>query len=215
MNFDTVAQRIGDLPATFLRSGNVYQSWQMSQAFQLSEFTYGADALIPQLSFSSAYYGFLDVWGELLGIPRNPNEANSVYQNRITSTLESPVGSVYAIQAYSSMYFGTTVTVTESTSGVGYTINLPGRVSLSLIPQYLINLERIRPAGGPFSLIQSLESLFLNTFQYISSQYAGGSYLGGSSLSLASTIPEPITNSQPIIPTILLTDPILSSQLAV
>lgn len=212
MDFNTVQQRLGDLPTTFLRQGNVFAAWEASQAYQLSQYTYGADSIIPQTSFSSANYGWLDVWGELFDILRNNNEGNQTYQNRISFTLQSPVGTLYAIKAYSTFYFGYPTTVTENTSGVGYTITIPNLPSLSGMPQYLINLERIRPAGIPFSVIQTFESNFLNTFQYVGGQNWAGAYLGGGNINILTTIPEPITNSQPLLPSILLTDPSLNGQ---
>lgn len=208
MLFSVIQERLGDLPASFLRSGDVFAAWQLSQALQLLEYCQGADGLVPQSYFGSADYGWLDVWGELFGIPRNNNEANSVYQARITSTLMSPVGTVYAIQAYSTAYFGSTVTVTENLPAAGYTISLPAAAMNR--NTYLINLQKIRPAGVPFSFVQSLESFYFNTFSYFNGQYDGAFYYGGSNSTLSITIPEPIDNEQPLLPDILITDPILN-----
>jgi hypothetical protein len=215
MDYLTVLSRIGDIPATFLRNGNPFTAWQTAQALQLSEFSYGSDALVPQMTFTSSNFGWLDVWGELFGIPRNPDEANSVYQNRITETLKSPVGTLYAIRAYGFLYFGKQITVLENLSGLGYIINLPTNIDVDAVPQFIINLERIRPAGVPFTLELLTNNAFVNSFQYLNGQSFAGTYLGGNLLSSLYNIPEPITNSQPILPSLLITDPILSNTLAV
>lgn len=213
MDFNTVLSRLQNLPATFLRSDNTFNAWENSQAFQLSEYTYSADSLAQQTNFSTAYFNWIDVWGELFGIPRNSNESTILYKPRISTLLQYPVGTLFAVQAYSEYFWNTTVTVTENTSGVGYSITLPSSINTSLIPSYLENLQKIRPAGVPFVIKQNFQSTFLNTFSYVGAPGIAGPYLGGGVQTLSVTIPEPITNSQPILPTALLADPILTSQI--
>lgn len=209
MNFLTVLSRLTSLPGTFLRSDSTFESWEDAQTFQLSEFCTTVDALVPMAVFQTSAWGWVDVWGELFGIPRNPNEANQTYFARIQFTLQFPVGSAYAISTYSTAYWGQPVSVVES-SGVGYSIQLPSGINPAGIPQYIIDLERIRPAGVPFTLNQLSEYTFLNTGKYLSGTRDAGAYLGGGLQSLGFTIPEPIINSQPILPTLLVTDPLLN-----
>lgn len=212
MDFSTIQSRLGQLPSTFLRSGNVFGAWQAAQAFQLSEYCSTADSLSNQMNFSTAWFNFLDIWGELFGIPRQPSEANLAYQNRITYILQSPVGTLYSVKAFSQFYFSTPITVTENANGLGYNIYLPSSLTSSVINQYLIALEKIRPAGVPFSLYTVLEVLYLNTYLYVGAAYVNGPYLGGGNQQISNAIPEPINSSQPILPFLLLTDPLLNGQ---
>lgn len=210
MDFLTVLSRLENLPSTFLRDDNTFGAWENSQAFQLSEYTQGVDALALQANFSNSSGNWVDVWGELFGIPRNNNEATSTYKTRISTILQFPISTVFAVEQYSSTFWGQPITVTESTSGVGYTILLPSNIDTSQINTYLDNLAKVRPAGVPFLVSQNLETSFLNTISYVGSPGWGGAYLGGYSKPVSNQIPQPTINSQPILPTYLLSDPILN-----
>ena len=210
MDFPTVLSRLFDLPGTFLRDDPVFISWENSMAFQLSEYCSTVDALAPMAVFSSANFGWLDVWGELFGIARNGNESNLSYFQRISETLQSPVGSASAIQVWSTMYWGSLVTVTENFSP-GYQINLPSSINSAQLPQYVANLARIRPAGVPFTIGQSSEYTYLTTYKYLTGPRDAGAYLGGSNQEISVQILQPTINSQPILPAVLLSDPLLNS----
>ena len=159
MQYPVVASRINDVPPPFTRPDVNYASLQASLALALSDYSLPADSVVSQALYSTSSGGWLNVWGQLLGFPRYPSEADSVYRARVLASLVAPVGSVYAVQTFASSYFGTSITVSENNPG--YTIVVPSYVTTSQISGFAAALARVRPVGVPVYLFQVFQGLAL------------------------------------------------------
>lgn len=209
MDFSTVLARLNDLPNTFKRDGAPYTQNIDAIALGLATFTQAADATSQQTqNFMNAVDAWLDVWGLLWGVPRIANEANSVFSVRIARTILAWVGTVPAIQRWLNFY-APGGTITENSSGLGYLITLSGSMTTAQATQFLISLNRIRPAGVPFVVNLTGGGLFLGTTEFLGDGNIAGSYLAGGTTSF----PLPGAsqgNATPLLPTLLFDDPTLN-----
>lgn len=211
MNLAAVVAQLGDLPATFLREGTPFSQLAATEAQAFTDFTSAADAIVGSVSsFQSAQWGWLDVWGLLLGVPRNKDEGDPTYANRITGTIMAWVGTVPAIEQWGLLILGSRVTVTENLPSIGYIITLPNGVSAVQIAIFAASLNRVRPAGVPFTFNQLVGGLFLDTINFLGTWEMIGSYLDDGTASVAFTIPSSTLNAVPLLPDIYLTDPTLN-----
>ncbi len=207
MNFFDVLKQLADQPATYLRPGTTFAQLSDTSAVPAADFTSSADMIAAQInSFSSAQWGWLDVWGLLLGIQRAQNEADSSYSTRIVATVLAFVGTTPAIEIWGQFVFGQPVTVSDRTP-VGYTITLPNGVTTAAINAFVVSLSRIRPAGVPFNLVQQDGGLFLDTINYTDTHRVEGSYLDDSVTAVPLVVSASTQNAQPLLPDIYLTDP--------
>ena len=210
MNYAAVLAQINDLPATFTPAGKPYSQIAAARAAALSVFTNGADATEQQVQqFSNAIDGWIDVWGLLFGIPRNTNEGNVPYALRIVETVLAWVGTLPALQAWVSL-FATGGSVTENASGFGYTITLPGSMTFSQAVVFVASLGRIRPAGVPFVVVGGGLGLYLDAEAFLGQGVVFGSYLTGYSAPGTFNLNATTNSSQPLIPSLFLSDPNLN-----
>lgn len=213
MNFADVLSTLLDLPGPFIRSQAPFTQLMDALAFEMSLETTGNDGLLSQVqTFANAQDGWIDIWGLLFGVPRNANEGNGPYSARIQETILAWVGTPSAIQRWINL-FAPGGTTTENTGG-GYNINLPASMTNAQIAAFVVSLNRIRPDGVPFTVNQGSGALFLGTVEYLGAGNIIGSYLS-TGASLANLTAAAITNSTaPLLPTLMLTDPILNPSLA-
>jgi hypothetical protein len=206
MDFLTVVSRLNDLPSTFKREGNPYAQIVDSLADGANRFTQAADATLQQVqNFSVALDGWLDVWGLLWGVPRLPDEANSIYSTRISRTVLAWVGTVPAIQAWINFY-ASGGSIRENLPNSGYVLTLPPTLSTAQVLAFLQSLSRIRPAGVPFNVNQVGGGLFLGTVEYLSQGTVQGAYLTDGSSSTESIVGAVTPNSVPLLPTLYFSD---------
>ena len=210
MDLPAVLAQINDLPATFRPAGNPYAQLIASKAAALAVFTEGADATMSQVQvFSGAVDGWIDVWGLLFGVPRNVGEGNVPYAVRIAETVLAWVGTGPSIQAWLNLFApgGTTF---ENTPGPGYTIALPASMSPAQVANFLASFNRIRPDGVPFVVLQSGLGMYLNAEAFAGKGTDIGSYLPHGTQVVPLDLNATTCSSQPLIPTVLMTDPLLN-----
>ena len=117
MDQEEVLYQLNDLPLTFQRPGAPFTNLIDAIAAALARGTTSDDSTTSQLTFVHARYGWLDVWGELFGVPRNPNEADSRYSSRIQYTVTAGGGPPAAIVAWCLYVWGVAITIAENIGG--------------------------------------------------------------------------------------------------
>jgi hypothetical protein len=215
MNFPQVVAQMQDLPASFKKTSQPYTSVIDALSTQLVDYTYGADNIAAQLSFSDARYGWLDCWGLIFGLPRNANESDFNYSSRIVAVLNAVVGTVPALTLWLEYCFGPGGIVKENTPNLGYSITLPPSYSQQQLTLFLTTFNRIRPAGVPFMFGSITNGTFIRTLNFTGGAPSViGAYLGA----VTNTVTAPIGASQPSaipsLPDLYLTDPTLNPSLA-
>ena len=214
MDFFTVLARLNDLPNTFTRNGPPYTQLIESIAVELATFTNAADATMSQVQIDDvALDGWLDVWGLLWGVPRLQNEANSTYNTRIDRTILAWIGTLPALQQWMNFY-APGGTVTENPSGLGYTLQFPATMTLFAIQAFLSALNRIRPAGVPFTIFQAGIGIYLGTETFLNIGAPKGAYLTAGTVPVPLNIGDSTPNSFPLLPSLLMQDPVLNPSLA-
>lgn len=210
MDFPAVLARLNDVPSTFRRDGPPYTQLIESIASAMAVYTDSSDATSVQVqSFPAAVDGWLDVWGLLWGVPRNAGEANNPYATRITRTVLAWVGTLPALQQWA-IFYAPGASVIENANGLGYNFTLPPSMTNAQVTAFLISLDRIRPAGVPFSVTQIGGGLFLGTVEFLGTGNTPGNYLSSSVNEVAASIPSSTPNSVPLLPTLLFSDPTIN-----
>jgi hypothetical protein len=210
MDFPAVLATLNALPDTFKRQGPPYTQLIDSLASSLSLYTLGADATMGQVAnFNNAIDGWIDIWGLLFGIPRGQNQSNAAYKIAIQSILSAWVGTVPAIQAWMNL-FVPGGTVTENSSGSGYTLQFSGTTTLAQIQAFLTLFNRIRPVGVSFQITQAGLGLYLGTEEFTGDGRVVGNYLTSLSTSVGLLLGPSTPNSVPLLATLIVTDPTIS-----
>lgn len=204
MDQSAVLAQLNDLPATFRPAGNPYGQLVNALAAALALFTSGADATTVQANvFDAATDGWIDVWGLLFGVPRNANEGNVPYALRVAETVTAWVGTMPAIGTWLSL-FAAGGSVAENTSGLGYTITFPVGLSTAQATAFLVSLNRIRPAGVPFSVTQGGTGLFLGAEAFLGKGVVAGAYLSPGLAVAGLNLPATTCSSRPLLPDLFL-----------
>jgi hypothetical protein len=213
MQFPDVLATLLDLPSSFTRQTPWFTQLMDALGFEIALETKGNDGIAAQVqSFANAQDGWIDIWGLLFGIPRNVNEGNGPYSARIQETILAWVGTPAAVQKWLNL-FAASGTNTENSSSDGYAINLPSTLSNAQIAFFLTGFNRIRPDGVPFTLTQGPGALFLGTVDYLGIGNVIGTYITTGETTLDLTFAGVTNNSSPLLPTLMLTDPILNPSL--
>lgn len=213
MDFPAVQNQINDLPRTFKRDGAPYTNYVDAVTAGLFLFTQGVDGMMDQTDFAKAAYGWLDVWGLVLGIPRRMNEPDPTYRARIQNVILAPHGSPVAILSWLTLIEGIQAELLEALPALGYTITLPPNLTPDQITAILTNLARVRPAGVPFNVLVFATGTFLDTVNYLDAARVTGQYLGGSTTAYTLSIPAGTPNTVAGLPDLLLTDPTINPNL--
>lgn len=214
MQFQDVAARLGDLPPTFKRPGPGFQTIASSQTAALFRYTGASDGVIQQLDFRQAVGPWLDAWGKLFVIPRNTNESDDTYQNRIVMTLLAGRCTPNAILIYLQS-LGINATLVEDFVNAAYHIQFTTALTPAAFNSLAQNLASVRPAGVPFLPFQILQGgLYVGTIDFLNAPKVTGAYLDTPLKSFTPTIAVSTNNSVPLLPTLFLTDPTLNPGLA-
>lgn len=212
MDFTAVQRQLNDLPATFRRPGVPYTQFVDSLTSELNRDTNALDGLVSQVTaFTQAQFGWLDIWGQLFGVPRLQSEADALYSQRISYTVLAGAGPPVAIAAWIQAVWHISVTVTESFPTIGYTVTFPSTVTSAQILQIVASLSRIRPAGVPIRAVNANSfGTFLNSIDFFNAPRVEGSYLLGTTPASGFGLGAATNNSIPTLPGLMLTDPILN-----
>jgi hypothetical protein len=214
MQFQDVKARLDDLPPTFKRLGPGYQAFDLAQTAALARYTGASDGILNQLNFVQAVGPWLDAWGKLFGIPRNVNESDDTYQNRIVMTLLAGRCTPNAILIYLKT-LGITATLEEDFVNAAYHIQFTSPLTTAGFASLAQNLTAVRPAGVPFLPFQVLQGgLYVGTIDFLDAPKVTGAYLDSPLKSFTPTIALSTNNSVSLLPTLFLTDPTLNPGLA-
>ena len=213
MDYSAILTQLNLLPQTFLRFGTPFTWLQASKAAALLRYTGAVDALINQLNFSQAVGVWLDCWGKLFSIPRNSDETDNTYANRITALLTAGRGTPVGIQIYLLIALGITATVTEDFVNTAWQLKLSTPLTQAQLTQMIDNLVYVRPAGVPclHAIANVQGGTYLGTVNFFGAARVTGAYLK-TPVQNASTIGISATtnNSVPLLPTTFLSDPTLN-----
>lgn len=210
-----VLTQINNVPQPFKRGNTTFLQFVDSYRAAISRYTNSSDGILEQLNFASAFGGWLDLWGLLLGLTRKNNESDAAYSIRITVTLTGGAGPVEAMLNWVQVAWGVTISITEYTSpACGYTITFPGTLTSVQINQILSGLTQIRPAGVPFDVQISNIGTYLDTINFLDAGLVTGAYIGGGTTPFNPTLGAGTNNSPPLLPELLLTDPTLNPSLS-
>ena len=210
MNFTDVQAQLNDLPSTFKRPGAPYTQIVDAWTTALTLFTAGVDGTVSQQVFANALDGWIDCWGLLFGIQRQPNEANASYSARISETVLAWVGTLPAMQVWINL-FAPGGSISENLPNLGYNLTLPPHLTYSQISYFLKTLAWIRPAGVPFTLVTFIDDLYLGTINFLGEGLMPGSYLSTDSNLLLDLIGPTTNSAQPLLPDLYFTDPTLNA----
>lgn len=166
MNIYPQFRQITDLPLTFLRNDDTFKQLMAAFAAALTLGTYGNRQLLKNTIYQQADGGWLDVWGDLPGIPRHFQESDELYQPRLPNMLLAPRDSAVAIELWLQNIELVIGTVSETLPNWGYTVNLPATLTASQVQQIINDLAYVRPAGMPFTIKNTTGGTYLNEVNY-------------------------------------------------
>lgn len=210
MNFQAVLAQLSDLPPAFRRQGAPYTQLLDSLAGTCWLPCLGIDGMAAQVSsFQSAQGGWLDAWGLLFLVPRYQNEGDGPYRARISETVLAWVATVPALQAWLDL-FAPGGTVAENASGLGYAVTLPPTLSSAQVALFIASLNRIRPAGVPFTVQQAAGGLFTGTEAFFGIGRVQGAYLTEDTTQADLDLAALTNSAQPLLPSLFLTDPVVN-----
>jgi hypothetical protein len=212
MDFLSIAGVLSDLPSTFTRIGAPYNQFIDSTITGLARYTQGADGVEAQVAgFAYPVDGWLDTWGLLWSLPRHQNEGNIAYATRIQETVLAWVGTVPAIQTWLNLFAPGGV-ITENT-GLGYNLTLPAAMTQAQVISFLVSLNRIRPAGVPFSVNQIGLGTYLGTIDFLGDGAMVGDYLSAGTQGIPLPFGPTQLNALILLPLLLLLDPSINPSL--
>lgn len=216
MNFHQVQTQLENLPPTFLRQTSPFTQYMDALTAGMLRVTAPIDNIMAMVTqFSNARYGWLDIWGLLFNVSRFPNEADSVYLNRIQYEVTAGGGTPVGIAKWIAAVWGVQVEVLENLPSVGYQIIFPATLTTLQIQTILNSLVRIRPAGVPITIAaQSPDGLYLQTINFLGAADVTGAYLSASAVLSTVILNVSTNNTSPTLPDLFLTDPSLNPSLA-
>lgn len=210
MDFQEVEKQLNDLPATFRRQGAPYTQYVDALSAAMTRLTMPADGQIAQGDFTKSVDGWLDTWGEIVGILRGNNSPNQTYKAQMQYAVTARGGPPLAIVAWVLAIFGLLIEIIENLPQVGYVLVFPATLTTAQIQQIIASIGYVRPAGVPFSIETSNLGTFLRTVNFISAPKITGAYLATGTTTIGLGLGPATNNSPPLIPTEYLTDPTLN-----
>lgn len=215
MDFGSVLAQINRLPLTYLRPGTTFAAMQASKAAALMRYANASDALVDQLTFSKATGVWLDVWGKLFGIPRNPQESDDTYSTRISGTLVAGRTTPVAMAIYLNVALGINATITEDLVNTAWKLQFSAPITAAQYNQIMANMAFVRPAGVPSTAFVGAEGgLYTGTVNYLGAPKVTGAYLEESAQHYILNISAYTNNSNPLLPTLFMSDPTVNPGLA-
>ncbi len=216
MNWQDVVNTLGTLPTTYSRYGPNYSAWQNSQISVLERFTTSFDDTVAQTSFVDAVGGWLNAWGEILGILRG-SEYDQLYRECITFGLTAARGTPVGIERYINLARQIPCSVIENFPAVGWQLALEAGFNLSPSQEVSLPgwLALVRPAGVPYTVIGYNATGVLSTGNFLSATRFPGSWLRNAQSTVPVKIPSTTNNNICLLPTTLFTDPLINPSLSV
>ena len=188
-------------------------SWRVGPA-ALTRYTGGTDGLMAQLDFSQAVGPWLDVWGRLFVVPRNQDESDNDYYNRIVMTLVAGRVTPVAILIYLRT-LGITANLVENFVNPSFSLEFTTPLTVAGFDALAQNLAAVRPAGVPFLPFEVLQGgLYVGTVNFVDAPKVTGGYLDSPVKTFTPSIAQSTNNSEPLLPTTYLTDPTLNPGLS-
>lgn len=214
MDAAAVQYYLNDLPKTFKRPGTGYAQWMASLGFGVSSWTEASDAVMAQVSFTQAQWGWLDVWGQLFGIPRLNEESDAGYLPRIQALLILRGATPVSIRSFMQVLYGVNCTIVEQFGSVTWLLKLNSPVPGVSYNALATALGRVRPAGVPFTPFQiAAGGCFISTVNFLGGSRVPGSWINTATTPQGFTLSAGTPNSVPLLPTSYLTDPTLNPTL--
>lgn len=124
------------------------------------------------------------------------------------------VGTVPAIQVWLNLFGGGGTIAENGPATVGYALTLPASLTTAQIQFFLVSLNRIRPAGVPFTINQIGLGTYLGTIDFLGDGAMVGDYFSSGSASLALLLGPTQLSAAVIVPTTLLLDPTINPSLS-
>ncbi len=178
MDTPAIYKQLLDLPAVFKPGDATFNAVMTSILDELNNLGATTNALQAQLSFPTANAGWLDLWGNFFGIPRNSAESDTAYNYRIQQTLLGWASTVAGIGKYIESVYGVNVTITENLVNGGFSITFTTPLTNNLYLEIANGLNHIRPAGVPFlPLLVVSGGSFIKTNFFLGMSSSGGAYL--------------------------------------
>lgn len=178
MQVDRIAQQLVDVPPVFKPTGTTYAAVFAAIMAGLEMVGASTESLVQQLDLQTAQARWLDFWGLLLVLPRNPNESDTQYRGRLQATLLGGTSTVAGVGAFLRAAFGYNVLIQENfaTSSFSITFSIP--LTTGQLNTIAAALARIRPAGIPFFPFNVVAGgMFLQTTFFLGMVNAQGAYL--------------------------------------
>lgn len=211
MDYLTVQQNLNDLPNTFKRLGQPYTQWIDALTSMLFIYCFAADTTMAEAGdIQAAQFGWVDVWGETFQIQRLPNEGTPTYLQRIRNILSANHVTPLAMAYWLTVIDQVNAVVTENLPSVGYSVTLPTSLNATQIAQIIAGLGMVRPAGVPFTASTLGIGTYLDTINFLDTQYVTGSYLSQGTTNVPLTISAGTNNSTPLIPDLIFVDPTIN-----
>jgi hypothetical protein len=211
MLFPDILAQLNTLPDTFLRPGQTFSWIQTTKAAALERYTGASDGLVAQLNFATANGVWLDCWGKLFAIPRQGDESDDQYHRCIPATLQAGRGTPVAIETFLLLAYGYDVTITEDFTNVAWQVKFNVPITPTQFTNIMARLNHIRPCGVPATAMIGLSGgLYLGTVNYLGAPRETGSYLLSPKGVENFDISAYTNNTQPMLPTLYLTDPVLN-----
>ena len=214
MQYLDVLTQLNLLPATYLRPSTPFSYIQSARAAALYRYTSGSDGLVAEVqNFRDADGVWLDAWGKLFGVPRDPNEVDDAYMNRISAVLTAGRGTPVAIEIFVLVSLNVAATVIENLSSCSWELSLATALSTAAFQQLIANLKYVRPAGVPCVQVESSQQggMFLASVDFLNAPRVTGAYLKTPiQVANATQLVAYTNNAVPLLPTTFLTDPTLN-----
>lgn len=211
MDFTSVLAQINRLPLTYLRPGNTFAAMQAAKAAALMRYAAASDALVNQLTFSQATGVWLDVWGKLFGIPRNPQESDDSYLTRISGTLVAGRTTPVAMAIYLNVALGIDGSIVEDLVNTAWKLQFSSPITGAQYNQIMTNMAFVRPAGVPSTaFVGATGGLYSGTVNYTGAPRVTGAYLEESAQNYLLDISAYTNNSNPLLPTLFMSDPTIN-----
>jgi hypothetical protein len=216
MDAATVSYYLNDLPATFKRRGPNYDAWMASLGAGIASWTQAADAVMGQIDFSTAQWGWLDTWGQLFGLPRLAQESDAQYRPRIQGLMQLRGGPPNAIRQFMVLLYNTQVSITEDFTDVKWLLKLTTPVLGTTFNALAASLGVVRPAGVPFTPFNiAAGGNYIGTVNFIGGCRVPGSWLNTATVPQNFSLSAGTPNSVPLLPVSYLMDPVLNPALGV